>query len=193
MPDAGADPNLPWDRGRRPLALGARWGHLAACGLLAARRATAELDPVDAAVLAVTRGESVQLPKKPPSLGNSRTDEYGSILGQFALLGRTDTVQSLLDAGMPVDTRGWSNFIPLDRAAAHGRTETVRLPIERGAHLTDCAFDDEGPPSLNCALWGLRSNHPDDGDYPGTVQALLSAGLPRGCLRRPATTRATPC
>ena len=30
---------------------------------------------------------------------------------------RTDVVRSLLDAGMPVDTRGWSNFIPLDQAA----------------------------------------------------------------------------
>ncbi|MGW0203421.1 ankyrin repeat domain-containing protein, partial [Nonomuraea sp. NPDC003201] len=61
--DAGADVNLPWDRwdvGRRPLALAARCGHLAAYELLAARGATADLDPVDAAVLAVARGESAR-------------------------------------------------------------------------------------------------------------------------------------
>jgi ankyrin repeat protein len=180
--DAGADPNLPWDRwdvGRRPLALAARCGHLAAYELLVAHGAAAELDPTDAAALAVARGESVQLPKAPPpSLGNPRRDDYGWILGQFALLGRTDVVRALLDAGMHVDTRGWSNFTPLDQAAMHGRAETVRLLIERGADLTDCAFDDEGPTPLDCALWALQNNRADDGDYHGTVETLVAAGAP---------------
>jgi ankyrin repeat protein len=180
--DAGANPNRPWDRwdvGRRPLALAARCGHLAAYELLAERGATAELDPVDAAVLAVARGESVRLPNAPPpSLGNPRTNDYGWVLGQFALLGRSDVVRSLLDAGMPVDTRGWSNFTPLDQAAMHGRTETVRLLIDRGADLTDTAFDDEHPTPLDCAIWALANNHADDGDYVGTVAALVAAGAP---------------
>jgi ankyrin repeat protein len=180
--DAGADPNLPWDRwdvGRRPLALAARCGHLAAYELLAERGATAELDPIDAAVLAVARGESVRLPKAPPpSLGNPPRDDFGWILGQFALLGRTGVVRALLDAGMDVDTRGWSNFTPLDQAAMHGRTDTVRLLIDRGADLADCAFDDEGPTPLDCAIWGLTNNRADDGDYLGTVAALVAAGAP---------------
>src|SRR5918996_452026 len=180
--DAGADLNLPWDRwdpGRRPLALAARCGHLAAYELLQARGASAELDPVDAAVLAVARGESVHLPKSPPpALGNPRGDDFGWILGQFALLGQTDVVRALLDAGMPVDARGWSNFTPLDQAAMHGRTDTVRLLIERGADLSDCAFDDEGPTPLDCALWGLQNNRADDGDYPGTIAALVAADAP---------------
>jgi ankyrin repeat protein len=183
--DAGADVNLPWDRwdvGRRPLALAARCGHLAAYDLLAARGATADLDPVDTAVLAVARGESVRLPTAPPpAKGNppgGAGDGYGWILGQFALLGRTDVVQALLDGGMGVDTRGWSNFTPIEQAAMHGRTEVVRLLIERGADLADCAFDDEGPTPLDCAIWGLRNNRADDGDYPGTVEALLAAGAP---------------
>jgi len=180
--DAGADMDLPWDRwdvGRRPLALAARCGHLSAYELLESRGATAELDPVDAAVLAVARGESVRLPTAPPpSLGNPRNHDFGWILGQFALLGRTDIVGGLLDSGMPVDKRGWSNFTPLDQAAMHGRTETVRLLIERGADLHDCAFDAEGPTPLDCALWGLQNNRAEDGDYPGTVEALLAAGAP---------------
>lgn len=180
--DAGADPNRPWTRwdvGRRPLALAARCGHLAAYELLAARGATADLDPVDAAVLAVARGESVQLPRStPPAKGIPAGEDYGWILGQFALLGRTEVVQALLDAGMPVDTRGWSNFTPLDQAAMHGRTDTVRLLIQRGADLHDCAFDDDGPTPLDCALWGRRNNRADDGDYAGTIEALLVAGAP---------------
>src|SRR6266545_1512562 len=180
--DAGADVNLPWtrwDAGRRPLALAARCGHLAAYELLASCGATADLDPVDAAVLAVARGESVRLPTAvPPAKGNPAGDDYGWILGQFALLGRTDVVRALLDAGMPVDTRGWSNFTPLDQAAMHGRMQTVRLLIERGADLHDCAFDEDGPTPLDCAVWGLQNNRAEDGDYPGTVQALLAAGAP---------------
>ena len=180
--DAGADPDLPWDRwdvGRRPLALAARCGHLAAYDLLAARGATAQLDAGDAAVLAVARGESVRLPRAPaPSLGNPAGDDYGWILGQFALLGRADVVAALLDSGMAVDTRGWSNFTPLDQAAMHGRTGTVRLLIGRGADLHDCAFDEDGPTPLDCAIWGLRNNRAEDGDYVATVAALLAAGAP---------------
>jgi ankyrin repeat protein len=181
--DAGADVNLPWSRwdvGRRPLALAARAGHLAADELLAARGATAALDPVDAAVLAVARGESVRLPTAlPPAKGIPAADDYGWILGQFALLGRTDVVRSLVDAGMPVDTRGWSNFTPLEQAAMHGRAETVRLLIERGADVRDGDGEDS-PTPLDCAIWGMRNNRAEDGDYPGTVGALLAAGAPTG-------------
>ena len=179
--DAGADVNRPWDRwdpGRRPLALAARCGHLAAYDLLREHGAVAVLDDVDTAVLAVARRESVELPSAPPpSLAIPCTDDYGWILGQFALLGRTDVVGALLDAGMDVDTRGWSNFTPLEQAAMHGRSETVRLLLERGANVDDHAFGEEdGPTPLDCALWGIDNNRADDGDYAGTVEALLSAG-----------------
>lgn len=180
--DAGADVNLPWDRwdvGRRPLAIAARCGHLAAYELLAARGATADLDPADRAVLDIARGRSTRLPDAvPPVKGISADGGYGWILSQFALLGQTDVVRALLDDGVAVDTRGWSNFTPLDQAAMHGRTEVVRLLIERGADLTDCAFDVDGPTPLDCALWGLRNSRAADGDYPGTVAALLTAGAP---------------
>jgi hypothetical protein len=180
--DAGADPNRPWNRwdvGRRPLALAARCGHLAAYELLASRGATAELDGVDSAVLAIARGESAQLPiAVPPARGIPSDTGYGWILGQFASLGRTDVVRALLEAGMPVDTRGWSNFTPLDQAAMHGRNETVRLLIERGADVHDGAFGDDAPTPLDCALWGLHNSRAEDGDYPGTVEALVAVGAP---------------
>ena len=181
--DAGADVNAPWDSwdvGRRPLALAARCGHLAAYELLVAHGATADLDEVDRQVLAIARGESTTLPDAPPAaLGFPDCDfGYGWILGQFALLGRTEIVRDLLDAGMAVDTRGWSNFTPLDQAAMHGRTDVVRLLIERDADLHDTAFDDEHPTPLDCALWGIRNNPAADGDYPGTVAALFAADAP---------------
>lgn len=67
--DAGADVDRPWDRwdrGRRPLALAVRCGHLDAYELLAALGASAELNDVDAAVLVVARGEPTRLPIAPP-------------------------------------------------------------------------------------------------------------------------------
>jgi len=177
--DAGADVNQPHPQaGHRPLAVAARCGHLAAYDLLRAHGATADLDPIDAAVLAIARGESAQLPAAPPPMPGIRGAGYGWVLGQFALLGRTDVVRALLDAGLPVDTRGWSNFTPLDQAAMHGRADTVALLIDRGADLADCAFDDEHPTPLDCAIWGLANNRAADGDYPGTVAALLTAGAP---------------
>ena len=181
---AGADVDRPWtywDVGRRPLALAARCGHLEAYELLESLGATAELDDVDLAVLAVARGESVDLPRaRPPALGNPETDDYGWILGQFALLDRTEIVRALLDAGMDVDTRGWSGFTPLDQAAMHGRRATVELLIERGADLADRAWGGHGPQPLDCAIWALRANRAHDGDYVGTVEALAAAGAPTG-------------
>ncbi len=176
--DDGAGVNLPGARdGRRPLAVAARCGHLAAYDLLAARGATADLDDVDRAVLAIARRESTQLPQaSAPVPGVHEQGDYGWILGQFALLGRTDVVGSLIDGGMAVDTRGWSNFTPLEQAAMHGRGETVQLLIQRGADVNDCAFDDDGPTPLDCALWGLKNNRADDGDYLATVHALLAGG-----------------
>lgn len=176
--DAGADVNLPHPvTGHRPLAAAARCGHLAAYDLLADRGAGARLDPVEAAVLAVARGESTRLPAAPPPMPGIPGDDSGWLLGQFASLGRADVVRALLDAGVGVDTRGWSDFTPLDQAAMHGRADTVRLLLGHGADVRDRAFED-GPTPLDCALWGLRSNHTDDGDYLGTVQALLTVGAP---------------
>jgi ankyrin repeat protein len=180
--DAGADIDRPWtfwDVGRRPLALAARCGHLEAYELLESLGATAELDDVDRAVLAVARGESVALPRaRPPALGNPETDDYGWIVGQFALLDRTEIVRALLDAGWDVDTRGWSGFTPLDQAAMHGRRVTSELLIGRGANLADRAWGGRGPTPLDCAIWGIRNNPAHDGDYVGTVEALAAAGAP---------------
>lgn len=177
--DHGADPNLPHPAlGLRPLEAAARAGHLAAYELLAALGAAGEPDATGAAVLAVARGESVVLPDQPPPMPGIPGTDYRWILGQLAQLGQTRVVRSLIEAGIDVDSRGWSNFTPLDQAAMHGRAETVRLLIDLGADLEDCAFNEEGPTPLDAAVWGWRNNRATDGDYEATVAALVSAGAP---------------
>lgn len=179
--DAGADVNLAHPQlPARPLEAAARSGHLAAYDLLVSRGATADLDPVAAAALAVARGESTQLPTGPAPMPGVTGDAGDWLLGQLALLGRTGIVGALLDAGAEVDARGWSNFTPLDLAAMAGRTDTVQLLVERGAALDDHAFDDSGPTPLDCAIWGSRESRTVDGDYPATVRALMAVGAPTG-------------
>lgn len=162
------------------------------------RTATAELDPVDTAVLAIARGESTRLPAaRPPVLGiPNRDGGYGWILGQFALLGHTDIVRNLLDAGMAVDTRGWSNFTPLDQAAMHGRAETVRLLIERGANLHDAAFDTHGPtppglrPVKHCTACRAASS---SAERTGDVHVPHTQGVAGAKIRpSPGTAAGTP-
>jgi ankyrin repeat protein len=120
----------------------------------------------------------VVLPDAPPPMPGIPGSDSLWMLGQLALLGRTEVVRALLDAGIPVDSRGWSNFTPLDQAAMHGRADTVRLLVDRGADLEDCAFDEEGPTPLDAAVWGWRNNRTADGDYEATVALLVAAGAP---------------
>jgi hypothetical protein len=177
--DAGADVDLehPYASGR-PLEAAARSAHLAAYDLLVSRGATAELTEAAAATLAVARGQSTQLPEGPAPMPGVAGDGPSWVLGQLALLGRTEIVGALLDAGADVDARGWSNFTPLDQAAMHGRADTVRLLVHRGADVSDCAFDEHGVTPLDCAVWGVSNNPAPDGDYPETVRILMAAGAP---------------
>lgn len=54
----------------------------------------------------------------------------------------------------------------------------MRVLIERGADLHDHAFGDAGPTPLECAIWGLQNNRAEDGDYVGTVAALVVSAAP---------------
>ncbi|MFF4623230.1 hypothetical protein [Nonomuraea jabiensis] len=89
----------------------------------------------------------------------------------------------LLDAGADVNLP-WDRWDvgrrPLAPAARCGHLAAYELLASRGAtaDLDDRAFDDAGPTPLDCALWALRDNRAEDGDYLGTVAALLEAGAP---------------
>ena len=71
----------------------------------------------------------------------------------------------------------------LDRAALNGQAETVRFLIGRGAPL-EVKHQWGGTP-LNSALHALVHFPNGDGDYPGVVDALLSAGAMYGFINGP--------
>jgi hypothetical protein len=89
----------------------------------------------------------------------------------------------LLDTGADPGSRAAENGGEWYRSALFEAVERrdltlARLLVERGADLADCAFDDEGPTPLDCAIWGAQNNRAADGDYAGTVALLLAADAP---------------
>jgi hypothetical protein len=181
--DAGAHPNLPWTRwdvGRRLRASGRlRTARLPRRGRGPGWRRRCGAGGRPRRVGATARRAAAC--QGPPGRRRLRLDP------RPVRVAGPNRCGALLDSGMPVDSRGWSNFTPLDQAAMHGRTATVRLLIDRGADLHDCAFDEDGPTPLDCALWGLHNNRADDGDYPARSRHCSRPTHPPGSRHPPVT------
>jgi ankyrin repeat protein len=85
-------------------------------------------------------------------------------------------VRLLLQAGLPVNSRGQHQATPLHWAAWHGNAEMVRLLLQHRPDLEDKQNDYEGTP-LRWAIHGSENGwYKDKGDYAATVKALLEAG-----------------
>lgn len=87
----------------------------------------------------------------------------------------------MLDAGLPVNEFSQHRATALHWAAFHGNPDLVQLFIRHGAALENNENDYQGTP-LNWAMYGSEHAwHPESGDYPATVEALIAAGagLPR--------------
>jgi ankyrin repeat protein len=88
----------------------------------------------------------------------------------------TSAVRLLLAAGWPVVVRGDHGGTPLHWAAWHGNAAMVREILRYDPPL-DLRGDDHDLPALGWALHGSEHGwHRKTGDYPGVVDALLSAG-----------------
>jgi hypothetical protein len=103
-----------------------------------------------------------------------------------------ECARRLLDAGADpnsdtVEWGGEGQMTALFDAVERRDLELVRLLLDRGADVTDCAFDDQGPTPLDCAIWGLQNNRSDDGDYMGTIAALVGAGAPTRLSQQPSS------
>jgi Ankyrin repeats (3 copies) len=88
----------------------------------------------------------------------------------------TGVVRAMLKAGLPVDARGQHNATPLHWAAFHGNCEMVKaiLPLGPPLEVTDADFN--GTP-LGWAVHGSEEGwYKQNGDYAGTVEALIAAG-----------------
>jgi ankyrin repeat protein len=82
----------------------------------------------------------------------------------------------MFKAGLPLDGVSQHKATPLHWAAWHGTTELLRLFLDRKPQLEAQDADFHTTP-LSWAMYAsVHGWHPDRGDYPGTVEALLDAG-----------------
>jgi hypothetical protein len=82
----------------------------------------------------------------------------------------------MLDAGWPVDARGQEGGTALHWAAWRGDAELVRELLRRQAPVEHRA-NNYNSTALSWAIYAsVHGWHPDQGDYGGTVEALLAAG-----------------
>jgi ankyrin repeat protein len=117
-----------------------------------------------------------QLLEARPRLAESLSAEDTKHLVRAAQSNNTNAVRLMLAAGWPVVVRGEHGGTPLHWAAWHGNVAMVREIVRYNPPL-DLRGDDHDLPALGWALHGSEHGwHRKTGDYPGVVDALLSAG-----------------
>ncbi|HEV8600177.1 MAG TPA: ankyrin repeat domain-containing protein [Gemmatimonadales bacterium] len=85
-------------------------------------------------------------------------------------------VRLMLDAGWPVDARGQEGGTALHWAAWRGDADMVCELLSRGAPVDDRNNNYKSTALRWASYASVHGWHPDRGDYPGTVEALLKAG-----------------
>jgi ankyrin repeat protein len=121
--------------------------------------------------------------KKHPDVIRTLPGKADRLLLGAAFRRNTRAVEMMLNAGWPAAVFGDYGQTPLHWAAFHGNAEMVRILLAHQAPLEAEEEQFKGTP-LGWALYGSEHSwQRDKGDYPRTVEALLTAGAK---LSRPA-------
>ncbi len=113
--------------------------------------------------------------KHPDLIAKQPPRAFRRIIGA-AVRNNTRAVGMMLAAGWPANVQGEKDQTPLHWAAFHGNVEMVRELLLHHALLEAEEQQFKGTP-LGWALYGSEHGwRRDAGDYPHTVEALLSAG-----------------
>ncbi|MDQ6804075.1 MAG: hypothetical protein M3065_03720 [Actinomycetota bacterium] len=167
--------------GLTPYARAARFKSEETMRILAAAGASTELDPAAEWIGAVVRGDdsrAARLRAEHPDLVLRSADLEQ--LPRWASAGDDEVVARLLEAGVPVETRGADGATPLHFAGLWGRGTTVELLLARGADPeTMSAPGDRLGTSLSWTSWGSR-NLPGAAERLGShltaARALIASG-----------------
>jgi hypothetical protein len=180
--DHRADPTLPSADGTLPAALAVRTGRADVLDLFAQHGFPVALTGDDAFLAACASGDEAAartFTAGEPGLVARLQASDDALLADFAGAGNTDGVRLLLDLGFDLDSRtsrGGANVDPaLHVAVWHGRLETMKLLVARGAPLE--ATNGAGVTPLSLAVRALV----EQSDWtphasPEIVAALLGAG-----------------
>ena len=111
-----------------------------------------------------------------PHLPQSLDEEDRQKLAGAARNNAVRAVELMLDAGWPVDVRGQHGGTPLHWAAWHGNTRMTEALLRRRAPLEVTDWDFSSTPLGWAAFGSVHGPNKEQGDYAGTVEALLRAG-----------------
>ncbi|HUE43597.1 MAG TPA: ankyrin repeat domain-containing protein [Candidatus Sulfotelmatobacter sp.] len=160
--------------GRTTYALAMQSGQKETAALLRARGANTELNDIDALVAAWADGdENLRRATSEALREKMRSPENAKLLPDLAQNHATDSVRALLDAGVPIDSRGDMGETALHWACWKGFADLAKLLVERGASLTIKDAQYHGTPPG----WfghGIRNNG-EGGDYAGVARVLVAA------------------
>jgi hypothetical protein len=117
-----------------------------------------------------------ELLRKEPSLASRLKPSEIRQLADAARNNNTRAVEFMLEAGLPVTSRGQHDGTPLHWAAWHGNLEMVKLLLTKKAPLEDANNEFHATP-LGWAMHGSQNGwYRETGNYPEVVRALLSGG-----------------
>ena len=115
------------------------------------------------------------LAKHPDLIAKQPPRAFRRIIGA-AVRNNARAVSMMLAAGWPANVQGEKDQTPLHWAAFHGNVEMVRELLDHHAPLEAEEQEFKGTP-LGWALYGSEHGwRRDKGDYPLTVETLLTAG-----------------
>ena len=184
--DHGADPTIGTSDGRPAVVLAARRGRGDLLDLFAQRGIRIVLTGVDRLIAACARNDVEDIRAMTghePQLVRDVVAQGGPLLVEFAGNGNTHGVRQLLDLGVDVNARHAEGDLyfgvakdstALHSAAWRARPTTVKLLLERGAHVD--ARDANGRTSLMLAVRACVDSHWTERRTPDAVSALLAAG-----------------
>ena len=155
--------------GLTPYARAVRRGDVSLMGLLQRAGAPTDVDPIAEWLGAVLRGDKDHAARclaADPSLRARLRPSDKDLLPWWASAGEDAGVAALLDAGIPLDTRGIDDGTALHYAGLWGRPSTVALLLSRGAdpNLMGGPHFAPGTP-LDWTAWGSRA-------LPGAAERL---------------------
>jgi ankyrin repeat protein len=174
----GADLHARRPDGMSSYQVAMQQGYHEAAAYLAELGAATEVTPFERFADACGRGDLTAAQRvigdNPGLLENlSQEDRYAFV--QLGAQGKTATIAAMIDSGVPVNARGHHGQTALHWASWHGWRETAAALLERGAAVA--AVEDEfGAMPLGWAVHGCDNYPNPEGDYPGVVRLLLTAG-----------------
>jgi ankyrin repeat protein len=116
------------------------------------------------------------LVSKHPDLVRNLPPEEMRLISDAAWAHKVDAVRVMLNVGFDVNARGACDSTPLDRAAIHGNRDLVELLLAHRASLE--VVNEFGGNPFSACIWGSENFRSRNGDYPGCVERMISAGAP---------------